>query len=239
MTAHPPSAEPEASRNPSAARREPADASPADLTRVRAEQRARRFVDAALLLVTGAPGGDFTVQEVVKTSGQSLRSFYQHFTGKHELLLALVAESARGAADRLRETLAEEPDAAARLRRFAPEYARLCRPGPGAVEGGREHVVLGMPEPARQLLTEHPEQMARAFAPLRLVLEELLDRAAADGAVRPGLDHRLVAGTLLHAVTFQPLALTVGGIDREAGDQDAEALADMLLRGITAPGAAG
>ncbi|MFE5210415.1 TetR/AcrR family transcriptional regulator [Streptomyces sp. NPDC056600] len=239
MTAHPPPAEPEAARTPSAGPRELAVARPADPDRARAEQRARRFVDAALELLTARPGGDFTVQDVVKTSGQSLRSFYQLFTGKHELLLALFEKSARRAADRLRETLAEEPDAAARLRRFSPEYARLCRPRPGGGERAREHAVLGMPEPARQLLTEHPEGMARAFAPLRAVLEELLDRAAADGAVRPGLDHRLVAGTLLHAVTFQPFALTVGGITRDAGEQDAEALGDMLLRGITAPGAAG
>ncbi|WP_448319592.1 TetR/AcrR family transcriptional regulator [Streptomyces sp. CO7] len=237
MTAHPPSAEPEASRNPSAGPRELAVARPADPDRARAEQRARRFVDAALELLTTGPGGDFTVQDVVKTSGQSLRSFYQHFTGKHELLLAVFEESARRAADRLRETLAEEPDAAARLRRFTPEYARLCRPRPG--ERAREHAVLGVPGPARQLLTEHPEGMTRAFAPLRVMLEELLDRASADGVVRPGLDHRLVAGTLLHAVTFQPFALTVGGIARDAGEQDAETLGDMLLRGITAPGTAG
>ena len=33
------------------------------------------------------------MQEVVERSGQSLRSFYQHFDGKHELLLALFEES--------------------------------------------------------------------------------------------------------------------------------------------------
>ena len=37
-------------------------------------------------------GKDFTVQDVVERSGQSLRSFYQYFAGKHELLLALFEE---------------------------------------------------------------------------------------------------------------------------------------------------
>ena len=38
-------------------------------------------------------GSEFTVQEVVERSGQSLRGFYQYFDGKDELLLALPGEA--------------------------------------------------------------------------------------------------------------------------------------------------
>ena len=44
-------------------------------------------------------GEGFTVQNVVERSGLSLRSFYNHFAGKHELLLALFEESIRMTAD--------------------------------------------------------------------------------------------------------------------------------------------
>ena len=37
-------------------------------------------------------GIDFTVQDIVDRSGLSLRSFYKHFGGKDELLLALFEE---------------------------------------------------------------------------------------------------------------------------------------------------
>ena len=64
-----------------------------DSARLRAESRVQRFLDAAMELQNEGSGKDFTVQEVVERSGQSLRSFYQYFSGKHELLLALFEES--------------------------------------------------------------------------------------------------------------------------------------------------
>ncbi len=64
-----------------------------DPARARAEKRVQRFLDAALELMARSPEKEFTVQEVVERSGQSLRSFYQYFAGKHELLLALFEES--------------------------------------------------------------------------------------------------------------------------------------------------
>ena len=85
------------------------------------------FLDAAReLMNTNAT--DFTVQEVVERSGQSLRTFYQYFAGKYELLLALFEESIEGAAARLEEAVATQ----ATIRstdstRFCVEYYRMCR----------------------------------------------------------------------------------------------------------------
>src|SRR5256885_8216126 len=63
--------------------------------KLRAEQRVQRFLDAAQALITATGSTDFTVQQVVDASKQSLRSFYQHFDGKHELLLALFEDALR------------------------------------------------------------------------------------------------------------------------------------------------
>src|SRR5450432_1069799 len=65
--------------------------------KLRAEQRVQRFLDAAQAVITEKGTTDFTVQEVVDRSRQSLRSFYQHFDGKHELLLALFEDALRRA----------------------------------------------------------------------------------------------------------------------------------------------
>src|SRR2546421_888816 len=100
-----------------------------DSARLRAESRVQRFIDAAFeLLVDSEPGKDFTVQDVVERSGQSLRSFYQYFGGKQELLLALFEENVRATADQVREHIAEENDPLERLHQFVVEYYRLCRP---------------------------------------------------------------------------------------------------------------
>ena len=82
-----------------ATRRELALARALDSARSRAENRVELFLDAARELVS-TNSGEFTVQEVVERSGQSLRTFYQYFAGKHELLLALFEESIRSVAPR-------------------------------------------------------------------------------------------------------------------------------------------
>src|SRR3954464_6749756 len=78
--------------------------------RLRAEQRVQRFLDAAQAIITEKSTTDFTVQEVVDRSRQSLRSFYQHFDGKHELLLALLEDALRRAADQIRAAAADHSD---------------------------------------------------------------------------------------------------------------------------------
>src|SRR5580765_3738582 len=108
--------------------RELAVARSLDPARLRAEKRVQRFLDAALDLMQRSPDKEFTVQEVVEQSGQSLRSFYQYFAGKHELLLALFEESVRSTADHLRALIADENDPLERLHRFATEYYLICRP---------------------------------------------------------------------------------------------------------------
>ena len=86
--------------------REQAVARSLDSARLRAENRVQRFIDAAFeLLSDSEPGKDFTVQDVVEKSGQSLRSFYQYFGGKQELLLALFEESVRSTTDELRNRI--------------------------------------------------------------------------------------------------------------------------------------
>ena len=61
--------------------------------RSRAEQRVQRFLDAAFSLIDEKGTTEFTIQEVIDRSKQSLRGFYQYFNGKDELLLALFEET--------------------------------------------------------------------------------------------------------------------------------------------------
>jgi AcrR family transcriptional regulator len=63
--------------------------------KLRAAQRVQRFLDAAQAIIIEKGSTDFTVQEVVDRSRQSLRSFYLQFDGKHELLLALFEDALR------------------------------------------------------------------------------------------------------------------------------------------------
>ena len=207
-----------------------------DPARLRAERRVQRFLDAALELMSSTSGKDFTVQEVVERSGQSLRSFYQYYDGKYEMLLALFEESVRSTADQLREQIDEQGDPFERLHLFTVEYYRRCSPAPKT--SGKRIPVSALGEFAQQLLTDHPKEAARAFVPLVSLYVALLDDAAAVGRIRAGLDHRRIAGVVLQAIMFNVFSSTISGSSAvvSGGADAAEELWEVLVRGIGATG---
>jgi AcrR family transcriptional regulator len=210
-------------------RRELAVARALDQARSRAENRVQLFLDAALELMN-SNSGEFTVQEVAERSGQSLRTFYQYFAGKHELLLALFEDSIRAAALHLEDVIAEGEGPLDRLHRFAVEYYRMCRLTP---KEQPRRPATWMVEFAQQLLTSHPKEAARAFAPLVVLLEELLVAAAAAGEIRAGLDYRRISGVVLQATMFNAFATAISGSSFELdADAEPETLWDLLLRGV-------
>jgi AcrR family transcriptional regulator len=211
-------------------RRELAVARGLDAARVRAEGRVQTFLDAALELMN-SNSGEFTVQEVVERSGQSLRTFYNYFAGKHELLLALFEESIRSAATHLQEVIAGADEPLERVHRFVVEYYEMCRLAPkGRPAKGPAPTMV---EFAQQLMTSHPKEASRAFQPLVSLLEELLDDAETAGDIRPGLDRRRLAGVVLEATMFNEFSTTISGAPPlPDGREAADLLWDLLRRGI-------
>lgn len=202
-----------------------------DPARVRAEKRVQRFLDAALELMSTSDNKDFTVQQVVDRSGQSLRSFYQYFAGKYELMLALFEESVRSTAAHLEEQVALADEPLDRLRRFLSEYYALCTPpAPGKRASKRTPNPLAIAEFAQQLLTAHPKEAAQAFRPLVSILEGLLDDAAAQGVLREGLDHQRIAGVVLQAIMFNTFASTISGTPLR--DDGEAVLWDFAINGL-------
>lgn len=59
----------------------------------KAVRRGQQLLSAASRLILRSGGDDFTVQKVASEAGLTLRAFYQHFSGKDDLLIALIEES--------------------------------------------------------------------------------------------------------------------------------------------------
>ena len=215
-------------------RRDLAVARSLDSARLRSEGRVQRFLDAGFELLGRAESGkEFTVQEVVDRSGQSLRSFYQYFAGKHELLLALFDEAILSTADRLEEQIARQSTPLERLHSFVVDYYRMCLPAPKG-RASKNNPTPVMAEFCHQLLTAHQTEAARAFVPLVTLLEKVLDEAQKSGDIRPGLDHAEVAGVILSTIMFNATyAKTISGNEGAAdGDHAAAQLWEFLSGGI-------
>jgi AcrR family transcriptional regulator len=163
--------------------------------KLRAEQRVERFLDAAQAIITEKGTTDFTVQEVVDRSRQSLRSFYQHFDGKHELLLALFEDALRRSADQIRAAATGRTDPLDRLRVAVELLFELCRPDPTA----QRPLFTDF---APQLLISHPAEVKIAHAPLLALFTELMTEVALADELRAGLKPRRAAALTMQTVMF-------------------------------------
>jgi AcrR family transcriptional regulator len=151
--------------------------------RSRAEQRVQGILDAAFALIDERGTTQFTIQEVVDRSKQSLRGFYQYFDGKDELLFALLEESIRETLDDLRSAVDAESKPLERLRVFTIRLHEWCEPlGTGRKRGAHNRVPLS--EFSLQLALKDPERLVAAMAPISRMLIDVLKAAVAAGAVR-------------------------------------------------------
>ncbi len=146
--------------------------------RLRAEQRIQRLLDAAFELIDEKGTTEFTIQEVVDRSGQSLRGFYQYFEGKDELLFALLEESIGEALSDLREAVESETEPLARLRAFTIRLHEWCEPI-GAKRKRGSHDRAPLSEFSLQLALKDPERLAVVMAPISRMLIALLEAAIA------------------------------------------------------------
>jgi AcrR family transcriptional regulator len=151
--------------------------------RTRAEQRVQRLLDAAFALIDERGTSEFTIQEVVDRSKQSLRGFYVYFEGKDELLFALLEETIREALDDLRSVVESESKPLQRLRAFTIRLHEWCEPlGQRRKRGAHNRIPVS--EFSLQLALKDAERLAGAMAPVSRMLIELLDAAVADGSLR-------------------------------------------------------
>ena len=150
--------------------------------RSRAEQRIQRFLDAAFALMDEKGSTEFTIQEVIDRSKQSMRGFYQYFDGKDELLLALFEETVREATEDLRGVIETKVDPLERLHDFTIRLHEWCEPVGERKRGTHNRRPIN--EFSVQLAVTHPDRVQSAMAPISRMLIELLDAAVAVEAIK-------------------------------------------------------
>ena len=125
----------------------------------------------------------FTIQEVVDRSKQSLRGFYQYFDSKDELLFALLEETIRESLKDIRSAVESESEPLARLRAFTIRLHEWCEPlGARRKRGAHNRVPIS--EFSLQLALKDPERLSAAMAPISRMLFEVLKVAVASGSVK-------------------------------------------------------
>jgi AcrR family transcriptional regulator len=160
--------------------------------RLKAISRGGKFIVAAneLLLQTGK--ADFTVQDVVERSGMSLRSFYQYFATKDDLLLALVEEAVQGYVANIRARIATESDPVEKLR----VLVRTMFSSAERTNSSSRGMVLF----SWHLADTRTEEFSAIFTPQVAMVAEVLEDGVATGVFRRDIDVPVLAGLVIHTV---------------------------------------
>jgi AcrR family transcriptional regulator len=142
----------------------------------RSIDRGSSLIKAAATLLERSNGDGFTVQDVADEAGQSLRTLYQYFESKDDLLLAVFEEAMRTYARMIRNAIVDLEDPLERLAGGLIASLRMPEFSDTGVDRGlaRLRLKLGEVEPAL---------VARSQEPVTAVMSELVSDAAAAGQI--------------------------------------------------------
>ena len=198
----------------------------ADVAGVDAESRAKRFMKSALAILGETGRTDFTVLEVVERSKTSLRSFYQHFSTKDELLLALIDKIMSESTKKWREdTTGLESTAALRVL-----IDRICKPAESSTQ---DRVNRGLTDYNDHLAETLPREYARVLSPLHELIKDIINRGIDEGTFRGGLDVSATAALIMQSA-LGTMRLQVLGAELNGVPIDADHIYEFCVGGLLA-----
>lgn len=150
----------------------------------RSIDRGARLIRAAAKVLERTNGESLTVQEVADEAGQSLRTLYQYFASKDDLLLAVHEEAQRTYAQLILAAVDGLDDPVERLAGCIIASGRM----PALHD--KAGIDRGLSQLRLQLGQADPDALARSQAPVTAVFREAIEDAiAAEPSTARGLDH--------------------------------------------------
>ncbi|HEY9556924.1 MAG TPA: TetR/AcrR family transcriptional regulator [Acidimicrobiales bacterium] len=142
----------------------------------RSVDRGLSLINAAVSVIQRSNGADITVQEVADEAGQSLRTLYQYFESKDDLLLAVFEEAMRTYASMIERATKELTDPLDRLAGAMLAAVRMPEFSDTALERGMARLRLKLSEVA-------PDRVAQAQSAVADLVREAVEAAAEAGRV--------------------------------------------------------
>jgi AcrR family transcriptional regulator len=179
------------------------------------EDRVNRFIKSALAILSETGRTDFTVLEVAERSKTSLRSFYQHFSSKDELLLTLIDRIMSESTQRWREET-DGLDGQIALQKL---IERITAP---ASSSKQDSINRGLTFYNDHLAESLPSDYARVLSPLHILIQDILKRGIAEGAFRHQLEvetcSALIMQSVLGAMRLRSLGVELNGRPIDGND---------------------
>jgi uncharacterized protein (TIGR00369 family) len=176
--------------------------------------RGDRFIKTAVEILGETGRTDFTVQEVVARSKTSLRAFYQHFSGKDQLLLALFEKTIAQSTQIWRaETTGLDSTAALKL--------VIDRVSAQPESSTQDSLNRALSLYNQHLAETRPREYARVLSPLHQLIRDIVGQGITEGVFNPGLDvgaaAAIVMQTMVGALRLHWLGTELNGTPIDAG----------------------
>ena len=155
-----------------------------DNARVQALARSGEFVHAALALLEEEGSVEFTVQDVVQRSGGSLRRFYQLFSSKDDLVLALFEELITQLVEHIPATVQGDAPPLDRLEICVRTFWDFVR----GQDAPPAKIVRDMAALHNQVAAIRPEGLRLAWDPLRQLISGIIADGVADESIRSDIE---------------------------------------------------
>jgi len=201
--------------------------SPLDM---RDPEKPQQIIEAALRVFARTGYFNARVSDIAREAGIAAGTIYLYFDTKEEILITLFREKMAGFVETVRQAIAEEHDAVAKLRRLVRLHFQILEDNPELAEVVQVELRQG------QKLFRGPanQEIAAYFALIASVLEEgaVAGRFSADLPVK-------VATKMLFGAMDQMATSWVLGKRGYHLVSTADTVVDIFLQGVAAPGRAG
>lgn len=191
----------------------------------RSVDRGMNLIRAAATVLARSNGADITVQEVADEAGQSLRTLYQYFESKNDLLLAVFEEAMRTYAQLIDEAIADLDDPLERLAGAMLAAVRMPELSGAALDRGLIRLRVKLSE-------TQPELVGRAQSAVTSLLLGLVEAASAAGRVTIADPE----GATFLILTVNAAFITAETLGNDAGVRrpDLVGVTSFCLRGLGA-----
>ena len=192
---------------------------------MRDPDRAQQIIEAAVRVFARKGYYNSRVSDIAREAGIAAGTIYLYFKTKDDILVTLFRDKMAEFVGALRKAIADEPDAASKVRRLVALHFRMLEENPQLAEGVQVELRQGQ----KFFRGASSQEIGAYFALIGSMLEE----GVAEGRFRSSLPVKVATKMLFGAMDQMATSWVLGKRGYRLVDT-ADAVAEIFLQGVAA-----
>ena len=193
---------------------------------MRDPDKPHQIIEAAVRVFARRGYYNSRVSDIAREAGIAAGTIYLYFKTKDDILVTLFREKMADFVDTLLKAIADEPDAASKVRRLVFLHFRMLEDNPELAEVVQVELRQGQ----KFFRGASSQEIGAYFSLIGSVLEE----GVSEGRFRPGLAVKVATKMLFGAMDQMATSWVLGKRGYRLADT-ADTVAEIFLQGVAAP----